>query len=107
MNNLKIKIKQREFDIQEDIALLIQHKTMLINKINSIKSNFILSELLAAGFTLGYLLAPRKDGKDKRRRFVVIIIFLKLKKWFKKFSLFINKTTSSLSKLQSISSASP
>lgn len=92
-NNCQLKIKQLELEIESNKVELSTQKELLITRLNSLKANFFLTEILVGGFTFGYLLAPSRLGSNKRR-FAGAVVFLKITKWIKQLTPFLKKAGS-------------
>jgi len=80
MNDVKMQIKAIESNIQFNLDKLTYLKRSLKEKVASIKMNIVLTEMIALGFTVGYIMIPAKNATAKGTRFALAILLLKSRK---------------------------
>lgn len=65
MNKQKLEIKQLEQRVMMDKALLQNQKAILNKRLYHLKSAYLAIEIIAGGFTLGFLIGIRKKAFKK------------------------------------------
>lgn len=80
MSNLKREIQLIELDIQSNLNALVTLKKDLAEKVSSIKSNILLTEMMVMSFSLGYMMTPARTIVKSPARYSAVIIFLEIKR---------------------------
>lgn len=80
MSNLKREIQLIELDIQSNLNALVTLKKDLAEKVSSIKSNILLTEMMVMSFSLGYMMTPARTTVKSPARYSAVIIFLEIKR---------------------------